>query len=207
MKLHYKLNLKLSPLKDNFQFPQPRLDYYIMEPDILSEEILIYFKSLGLDVSMCILFSRMPFNSNPNQKNQGIIHSDVTWNGTSWESLYYAINYELTDSASTLSWWDVPDTPIYPETPVKVQHSDRLRGIHYGKRNNLNPVISNYKLLDSVRIPKDQPVLVNTQIPHSVDYFGQATQRWGLSIRFEQKVQNWQQGIEYFKKDISENNE
>lgn len=201
MKLFYKLNAPSNPIVEDFKFPienPPPSGYWIYGPSIVKEEVKDYFlKTTGLNVSLAVLFCRLNMPAYVNRNNQGVIHSDITWNN-GWEQMYYAVNWELFDTTSKLSWWETSENKIYPPDPNPVTLSDSLRGIHYGKRSNMEPLNSNYRKIDSVVIDGN-PTLVNTALPHSVDYFGYNKKRWALSIRFDKKVSNWDESVLFFE--------
>lgn len=201
-KLYYRLDAPGNPLAADFKFPPPKIGYYILAGSVVKPELHEYFRdTLNLSIDLAVLFCRTSWPSMPGRQDQGVIHSDVTWNNNQWEQLYYAVNYEVTPYVSTLSWWETTDTPVYPPVPNPVTHDDLLRGIHYGSRSNMSPLHSGYRKIDSVDI-SDQATLVNTNLPHSVDYAGRAEQRWGLSIRFDRKVSDWSEAVELFEKII-----
>lgn len=201
-KLHYKLDLPQQPLVDHFTFPEPQFGYIIYQQDILSNNLIAELAKNGFLVDFAVLFCRKPQYPNPQRMNQGVIHSDVTFVDGQWQPIYYGINYELTNTVSKLSWWETTDEPVLPKTPEIITVDDSLRGIHYGKRNNMDPINENYKCLDSVTVTG--PMLVNTNIPHSVDYSGQAEIRWGLSVRLKNKFSNWENSVDAFKNLIIE---
>ncbi len=203
-KLHYKINAPKNPLVEDFVIPPNKIGYYILDADVVREEVKdFYSKQLGLDVAMVVLFSRPQRQAWPLRDNQGVIHSDIQWNNNQWEQLYYGVNYELTTEPSRLSWWAVAEPAVYPPTPNPVTRDDLLKGIHYGQRNNLLALNDSYLKLDSVDIT-DEPVLVNTAVPHSVEYAGQGMDRWAVSLRFTRQVDSWADAVELFKDIIVE---
>jgi len=195
-KLHYKLDLPLQPLADNFKFPTPQFGYLIYQQDILSDALITALAKKGFLIDFTVLFCRKPQYPNAQRMNQGVIHSDVTFVDGQWKPIYYGINYELTNPDSKLSWWETTDEPIMPAIPTVITLGDTLRGVHYAKRNNMDP-INNYKCLDSAVIKG--PTLVNTNIPHSVDYYGQEEIRWGLSIRLKNQYYSWEHSVDAFE--------
>ena len=196
-KLHYKLDLPLQPLAENFTFPEAQFGYIIKQPDILSDQLIAALARHNFLVDFAVLFCRRPQYPNAQRMNQGVIHSDVTFIEGSWQPIYCGINYELTNSNSELSWWETTDEAVMPAVPEVVTLDDTLRGVHYAKRNNMDPINDNYKCLDSLVVKG--PTLVNTNIPHSVDYMGQAEIRWGLSIRLKNKFSSWENSVDAFK--------
>lgn len=202
MKLYYKIDAPINPLIDNFTFPTedpPPSGYWIYDSEIVRSEIKQYFSDkLGLNINLAVLFCRLPRKIFQLRENQGVIHSDVTFSNNKWEQMYYAVNWELFNTSSVLSWWETTDVEVYPPLPSIPTNSDLLRGIHYGKRSNLEPLNSNYRRIDSATIDS-YPTLVNTACPHSVDYYGTSQKRWALSIRFDKKVLAWEEAVNLFK--------
>jgi hypothetical protein len=196
IKLYHKLNIFLNPLVENFSYSSlPRINYTISNSDILNPELVEFLHSNGFDVSMAIIFYRPGIKPIRGQQTQGVVHSDITFDHNKWKEIHYGINFELSDSISRLSWWNVEGTKIFPPIPLKESPDDKLRGVHYVKNKDADTI--NYSLIDFVDIGK-QATLVNTNVPHSVNYFGQDTTRWGLSIRFKQDY-TWDEAVAHFE--------
>jgi hypothetical protein len=201
MSLYYRLQASPAPLRDDFALPNtipPNFSYFIYDTSILSDSIMKWYKSkLNLDIDLAVLFVRIPKMENIARKNQGVIHSDVTWSASGWQKVHYGVNYELTDDETILSWWSTTDQEIYPPYPEIKTNDDNLRGIHYGKRSNFDPIDDRYTLIDSINITSG-PTLVNTSTPHSVNYSGKNSKRFGLSLRFSNTVNSWSEAVELF---------
>jgi len=198
-KLYYKISAPKNPMVEDFVIPPNKIGYYILDADVIRREVReFYSEKLGLDIAMVVLFCRPQRLAWPARNNQGVIHSDIQWNNDHWQQLYYGVNYELTSEPSKLSWWSTTDTPVYPPQPDPVTRDDMLRGIHYGQRNNFAALNDAYTNLGSVMI-NDEPVLVNTAQPHSVEYAGQGMDRWAVSLRFNRSVNSWEEAVDLFK--------
>ena len=212
-KLYRYLEGPISPLIDGFEFPSAKLGYYVYDDSIINSHVRDYYlKLLGLNISIAILFCRPPRAPGPNphipwpkdaRENQGFIHSDISWVDGHWERFYYAVNYEVSSSVSKLTWWETTDEEVYPPDPDPPTFYDKLHGIHFGQRSNLDPLHSGYKKIDSLEVG-NFPVLINTIVPHSADYGGLNSLRWGLSLRFNRQVSSWEEAVELFRPIIKE---
>lgn len=189
-KLYYRLNIPFSPLVNNFIYPKETVGYTIEDSSILNPLLVNFLKDQGLDISMAVIFCRPAIPPIKKDQTQGVVHSDIGLKNNLWEEIHFGINFELSDSVSRLSWWNVDGERIFPPIPNTQTINDKLRGIHYDKAKN-------YNLIDFVDIGK-QATLVNTNVPHSVNYFGEIKTRWGLSIRFE-KNYTWDEAVSFFR--------
>ena len=63
-----------------------------------------------------------------------------------------------------------------------------LNGVHYGLRGYYG-TFPGIKKIDQVSI--DTPILVRTDIPHSVTYETTSGIRCGISIRFKESIEQW----------------
>jgi hypothetical protein len=195
-KLYYKLNISLNPLKENFTYSDiSGMNYTIRDPDILNPALVDLLQSNGFDASMAVIFYRPGIKPIRGQQTQGVVHSDITFDHNTWKEIHYGINFELSESVSRLSWWNIEGAKVFPPIPINESVNDKLRGIHYVKNEGTDKI--NYSLIDFVDI-SNQATLVNTNIPHSVNYFGQDKTRWGLSIRFKQDY-TWDEAVAHFE--------
>ena len=195
---YYRLSVPNNPLKEsavrldnaksvaNVIFPQSR--------DILNQQTIDLFANVGLDVDCCICFLREPLPSKPERKDNMIVHTDWKFVGDQLEPWYFAVNYELLNGSSHMSWWNADGVPL--KYPVKQQNNINLCSVISGDIHN--PLDDRYKLLERVQI-SNVPTLVNTSIPHSTDHYGYANRRLSLSIRFKNKVNSWEEGVDLFK--------
>jgi hypothetical protein len=129
------------------------------------------------------------------------VHSDIYYNNDKFVSIPVAINWELFDVCPLLSWWDVGNTKVvYPpdiidKTNIAYVHDG---GIHYGGQNNTNT--SEFKLLASYSMKKNQAILFNTGVTHTGEYKVTTPYRATVSIRFPvEEISTWNYAIEVFK--------
>jgi hypothetical protein len=145
--------------------------------DCLDQKIVSDLASIGLPIEFIVIFSKNPGYI-------GAIHRDVYYNETEdcWKDLFCGINFNLDQSTSILSWYNVTAKEILP--PKKHKSLLRVEGVHYGVRANKDfKDRTEYVLIDK-HYTTSMPVLVKTNIPHAVENPG-PTYRFGVSIRFQ----------------------
>lgn len=180
MKNFHFLDIKFNPLKPNFVFPKPKSylwDIYIIKPeDLVSQECLDFFNSIGLSLYNCHLFR------GPKGSACGI-HVD----GHDSHKPIWAINWIFGSNASEMIWYDalVEGTQSYTsaETAYQTWKSDQV------------------KKIDVLKFDQTQrgPVLVRTDIPHRVVNNDMRNVRWCLSLRAEKSFNSWNDVVDYFK--------
>jgi hypothetical protein len=200
---YYRLDLPNNPLKASPQYDPARSMANVIFPqsrDIISDETISIFESIGLDVKCGICFMRRPSSLNPVRKNQSIIHTDWRYEGEQMVPWYFGVNYEIVpQTRTTMSWWESTAPLKYPK---RDPNNINLCSLIYG--DILNPVTDKeYTKLESVEI-STVPTLVNTSIPHSVNLYGSKDLRISLSIRFNNQVSSWEEGVKLFDKLIIE---
>ena len=153
--------------------------FFIENTDtIFNKSWIQYLESLGLFISACVLFYRDP------QYQQPDAHVDLLHTGG---ICYYGCNFTTDpDDDAQMVWFDVlPESGIYEETinagtpylhwPIEqIQHQEIAR-----KRIGT------------------QLTLINTSIPHNI-IMGDRP-RWGISVRFFNPAESWEQAVEIFK--------
>jgi hypothetical protein len=208
---YYRLNIPKNPL-----LRRPRLNKEtsshggVTYPhnreqarSILAPETLSIFESIGLDVDCCFYFLRTPTDARPERHDAGLIHSDRHFVNDVLVPWHFGINYEITDTVTTLSWWD--PTTADPVPASKQATNQMLCGVSYGGMSG--PLDQQYKLLASVDIDRTTPTLVNTFIPHSSKFYGTSKTRVGLTIRFSNPVTCWEEVVELCKPLMEEHND
>lgn len=202
-----KLNLPANPLKNSKEISQRNITggYNIVLPDVLTDEVLDVFASLGLRPKMVVLFGKNVKEVKPEDR---MIHSDVALDKTTesqWRRLVAGVNWEIEGSYNDFFWYDMAE--IKECWPNEVLSSGSkfiyLNGIHYGKRFKMG-IPDNIKILDKTTI--DGPTLVRTDIPHSTLYNNPSTTRVGVSVRFfeEDFDHSWDNALEKFSSIIKE---
>jgi hypothetical protein len=193
---HFRiLNLPTDPLKDKnsliekYKISDPGYD--IEDPAILTDEVLEIFKKLNLNAESVVVFKT--YNYVDGSDNNRIIHSDICWDSESsnWLPIVFGINWELTDVKGTFKWWNVDSSKIvYPGNNSPVFPYTKLNGLHYEER--VKPGIPNNSILIEETY-SNSPMLVRTDIPHSVTYSGYG--RMSISVRFSDQTLSWDEAV------------
>lgn len=197
-----KLRLPSNPVKDMKIIENTNVQggYNLVLPgQILSDEIMDIFKTMGLRPKFVSLFGRNDHNGTQGTR---MIHADIGLNQQNqWQKLLFGINWEVTGHHNIFSWWDMSKfKECWPDEPLPKKY-DYLNGIHYVKRLNLGIPEGAVKLQE---VEIDQPTLVRTDLPHATVY--KATEhvtgnRIGLSVRFfEDDFKTWEDVYTFFKK-------
>jgi hypothetical protein len=150
----------------------------------LTNESIDLFNSLRVFPNILILFGHV--NNSLASNLNPIIHTDIMKQGNAFVKVPFAINYELTDTPSTMSWFDTNSTvECYPDDPLADNIDAEYlygSGINYGSSKNRDA--SGYKCLDSCQLNAQHPILFRNNIPHCVSYPAGFKSRISASIRF-----------------------
>lgn len=174
--------------------------YEFFQRDILSDELLAIFDSIGVEVSFCVLFCS---RDNRRQVEDRVLHSDIfLTKDMKWKYHVCAINWELTQCENEFSWWDT--TGLSCHFPAVTNSRDfKLKSEHFGNRRNIGIPEGAVKL-DSFQLVG--PELVRTDRAHIVSYsstnnanFYNFKNRMSLSVRFVPKWNNWSEARTAFK--------
>jgi hypothetical protein len=206
MKLYYKLNLPLERLTKYglhlASHPQnkPGINYTIItQPDlVLSNDLLAVFVSLNVHPWFVV------FNTHPHLSKQKVskefIHKDLTGlGGTNWQAINGGLSFEVNSTTkSVFRWFDTADYPEKP--PIIIQENNPFEvalhnGIHYGQRL-LAGVQPGMTVIEETIL--DKPIIVRTDVPHSVTYDTTTGLRCGISIRFKESTKSWEDFTSYF---------
>jgi hypothetical protein len=201
MKLWYKINLPLERLtKYGFHLAthpknKPGINYTIItRPDlVLSPNLLDAFVSLNVHPWFVV------FNTHPHLIIQNVskefIHKDLTGlGGTNWQAINGALSFEVNPTTkSVFRWFDTADYPEKP--PVIIQENNPFEvalhnGIHYSQRG-LVGVQPGMTVIEETIL--DKPIIVRTDVPHSVTYDTTTGLRCGISIRFKESTKCWEE--------------
>jgi hypothetical protein len=186
--------------------------YYTIIDNInqyLNSEIIEIFHSLKIRTKYVILFGTdtqgLPFNTT--------IHHDteVNENTGEWHDVPCAINWELSSSVSTMSWYDTLNFPaidsLWRDTTLGTFINGKYSlpaGTAYKSSTDRDP--SDFILLESCQLIKGKPILVRTDVPHQVitpAVTNLTVPRLCLSIRFEiEDIKSWDHALEVFFKFI-----
>jgi hypothetical protein len=190
------LNLIDDPLKDKAslitKYKSESVFYQMESPSILKDEIIDLFKTANIDIDSVVVFKT--YASNLGGDGNRIIHSDIKWNELtdSWESITCGINWELTDVRGQFKWWNMDALiAVYPESgKYLTDQYAQLNGIHYENRRRVG-VPKKAILIEET--DTSRPLLVRTDIPHSVTYPGAG--RMSISVRFSNNLLKWEDAI------------
>lgn len=203
-----KLNLPANPLLDSKEITRRTITsgYNLALPaNVLTSEVLIIFKNIGLRPKMVVLFGRGDRASSTKDR---MIHSDVAFDDQvpgSWRKLVAGVNWEIEGSHNDFYWYDMSGVKeCWPtEELTSLSKFNYLNGIHYGERLKLG-IPDTAKLLDRTVI--DGPTLVRTDIPHATLFNNPTTTRVGVSVRFHEEDFNhsWEGAVDKFASLIKE---
>lgn len=169
-------NFPTDVLTDQYQRPDATgiiINYWNVKIEFFKQEIVEFFLNHNLELKDGEIFKKSP-------KVTGAVHTDVVWDSlqAAWVPWHCAVNINLDSTDSLMYWISTTDTEVYPAV-----ETDKLRGIHYGTRNNNKfQDRDNYSVLDSFCITL--PTLVRTDVAHSVRNLDNKD-RWCLSLRFK----------------------
>jgi hypothetical protein len=178
---NYKeLNLSVSPLRNDFQFPKDTGNSHItLKIDVersLNPDLIKFFNDLDLNIKA------MVFRTPP--RNKCSIHVDGFLTHQQWGVNWVWGNDHL------MSWWK-PNSP-------------KLKLENFKKTNAKTPYLfwddDDVTLLESVKITK--PVIIKTGVPHRVENFSDSD-RWCLTVR-PVVPSNWDVALKTFKEYIIE---
>lgn len=174
---------------------------------LINNELLEILKSLGLNPFILILFGH---ENDIHKKMKQIVHSDLFLENNSWKHFPCALNFEITDTTPSITWYDVNNNieyypPLYKEvTDLRYLYAN---GVHYGPigqdyKDVETHVRETYKVLHKSEFTS-KPKLIRTNVPHCVFYENYVS-RHNISIRFPlDQLDSWSKASELFKKFIT----
>lgn len=174
--------------------------YEILEPDqILTEDIVELFRSIGLSAKYVVLFSN---NNSRVSLDHRVIHTDVTLGPDGkWKKIIAGLNFELDEeSTNEFIWLDMSAyREVLPDVLID-RKFQLLNGIHYIERS-ARGIPAALLAVNSTIIDKT-PTLVRTDVPHITKYDSYYP-RVGVSIRFDEtNVSSWDDIADRFEKYI-----
>ena len=199
-----KVKLPVTPpIKDKRVFNEVSFGYEVYDAkDVLTDEILETFTDLELEPTIVVIFSD---NDESKGEKDRLIHTDIFKTNSGWKIMKFGINWELGDSTTLFSWWNMKTLKeVYPDdTKVLPSKFYKLSGIHYINRRQLGIPAEADKLAETYI---EGPTLVRTDIPHMTVYSGTEIRR-GMSVRFnETSISSWDDIVEKLKnKGVLEN--
>jgi hypothetical protein len=174
-------------------------------PKIFKSDILEIFKNLNI-TPYCVVIPKWKVDrGDPPQEVTTSryctpIHSDYFQVNTQRFSYPCAINWELNDDAHvTWSFWNAHrdenvsyqnETFVAPIGPLPFNKT-YLGGTRFSEKSTL---------LERVDLQQFTPYLVNTSIPHCVEFNVPSQRRLALSLRFNiEDIGTWEQAVQIFK--------
>jgi hypothetical protein len=166
--------------------------------EILNHSLLNSLKKIPLEEDYVAVFTN---NNKETSIDKRMIHSDIKLGEDNrWKEIICGIHYELLDSESEFLWYDmkqVPEIlPLSEKDNTRELKFKRLNGIHFDKRGSFG-VPKTCELLESVKI--EGPLLVRTNVPHTVLYKNPNRNRYSFSLRFKETYNSWEEALEIFK--------
>jgi hypothetical protein len=174
--------------------------------DYLNPELSNIFSLLKIFPDVLIVFGHL---DDENFQMKSVVHSDIRYQNGNWVDVPFSINWEITDTVVDINWWDVAgEKKCYPPPYDSQQYlppveSDQFitrflgSGIHYGEWNKSYP--ETYDLLENCKMKRSNPLLIRTDIPHSVSY-SKLKNRISISLRFPiEEIPDWKSALEVFK--------
>jgi hypothetical protein len=172
--------------------------YFDVE-QLIKPEILKSFTDIGLKPAFLLILHRPGwFASKVKFQKNSKVHVDLTGNGDHFAKIPCAVNWQLTPGETFFSWWDTKGAPeVWPSNPL-VQNTIRyhLNSMLFHDVNSFE--YESYDLIENVKFEK--PMLVRTDVPHSVIYNTGNRDRLSISIRFSiSDIQNWDNALKLFE--------
>lgn len=172
---------------------------YFEVDKLIKTEILDSFASIGLKPSFMLILHRPGwFASKVKFQKNSKVHIDLTGNGDHYVKIPCAVNWQITPGETFFSWWDTKGAPeVWPTNPP-VENTLRyyLNSMLYHHVDSFE--YESYDLVENVKFEK--PMLVRTDVPHSVIYNTGNQVRLSISIRFNvADLQNWNNALKLFE--------
>lgn len=173
--------------------------------DYISLDLREIFNSLKIFPDILIIFGH---ENDEKFQPKAVVHSDIRFSSDEWIDSPCAINWEITDSSADFSWWDVKGAKKFYPPPWNDQqylppkdsdlYFERLlgSGAHYTEWLNFNS--EDYSVIETGVLTKGNPILIRTDIPHSVKYSNYKN-RISISLRFPiEEISSWDGALEIF---------
>jgi hypothetical protein len=202
MKNYLNLNLTNEPLNDKeailAKYSHEQKGYSLESTSIFKNEVIEYFCSKNLIPDFAVVFSAKIRGEQENR----FIHSDLVYDTStnSWNHVPCGVNWDI-QGVGTFQWWNIPDTVMrcYPGPPTDNSAYSKFSGIHFEARRKAG-IPAGSTLIESTST--DRPLLVRTDIPHSVIY---TVPRTCVSLRFKNTTgKDWSEIYNSFDKILVE---
>lgn len=118
---YLRLALPENPLRHSWEQERQRViahGYDIVDPQLLLNDLTLNtLRSWQLNPCAVVIFGHCVHTLEPKHK---LIHSDIRWDGSSWQPWHYGINWEIPHSECRFTWWDMSDLePVLPTPPTE----------------------------------------------------------------------------------------
>jgi hypothetical protein len=165
--------------------------------DFISPSVLDAFQPLGIKPSFFASFASDGVSSL--KIEQRLTHYDLYFDekNKKWATIPFGINWEITPGDTTFYWWNISSEPILPGQENIPQHLRLLNGAHFDYRNHIG-IPNGAEVIEKVQV--NAPILVRTDVPHSVSFDSPAKTRYNISLRFStDDIPTWDHALEVFK--------
>ena len=165
--------------------------------DFISPTVLDAFRPLGIKPSFFASFASDGVSSL--KIEQRLTHYDLYFDekNKKWATIPFGINWEITPGDTTFYWWNISSEPILPGQENIPQHLRLLNGAHFDYRNQIG-IPNGAEVIEKVQVTA--PILVRTDIPHSVSFDSSAKTRYNISLRFGiDDIPTWNHALEVFE--------
>ena len=191
---YQKLNIATNPINSDFLLSTIDCEealynkWNIDHNKILKKDIIEIFSGLGLVFDTVVAFV-LPV---PRMLSETLLHIDLVRRDDRWQRIYGAINWELTTVPTYFEWWETSKEEIWPNNP-KTFHINP-HGVHYGSRFKHGIDEKTDTKLHEIKLTDFGPLLVRTDIPHTVRVNNQIgiQRRLAISLRFKNEFTSWE---------------
>jgi len=164
--------------------------------DFISPSVLDAFRPLGIKPSFFASFASDGESSLKIEER--VAHYDICFDeeNKKWSTIPFGINWEITPGDTFFYWWNISSDPIFPNQDIPPSFK-LLNGAHFDRRNQIG-IPSGAEVIEKVQVTA--PILVRTDIPHSVSFSSSAKTRYNISLRFStDDISTWDHALEVFK--------
>ena len=166
---------------------------------LIKPEILESFANIGVTPVFAIILHRPGwFGCKEKRQEHTKIHVDLTGSNGNFIKIPCAVNWQITPGKTFFTWWDTKGAiEVYPSPmPKEGTYQYYLNSILYNNRDSFE--YKDYSIIENVEF--DKPMLVRTDVPHSVIYNTGDQVRCSVSIRFGIKeIKDWGHALDIFK--------
>jgi hypothetical protein len=165
--------------------------------DFISPSVLDTFRSIGIKPSFFASFASDGVSSL--KIEQRVAHYDLCFDekNKKWATIPIGINWEITPGDTTFYWWNIASDPIFPNQENIPPSFKLLNGAHFDRRNQIGIPVG-AEVIEKVQVTA--PILVRTDVPHSVSFNSPAKTRYNISLRFStDDIPTWDHALEVFK--------